>query len=123
MQQPTEHPLSAAPVEPAIPESSPEYLSWLPATCSAVSLRLFAIDSAIIYRTGDQPGRETLQVSRPSIACCAILQHVTAASGKCQRCNWKGGTEATLCENMTQQMSLLAKHSCDTSKVFDMTFG
>ncbi len=63
VQQPTDCPLSAAPVEPAIPDSISEYLTWLPATCSAVSLRLFALDSAIIYRPGDQPGRETLQVT------------------------------------------------------------
>ena len=65
VQQPTERPLSAAPVEPATPDSASEYLTWLPATCSAVSLRLFALDSAIIYRPGDQPGRETLQVTLP----------------------------------------------------------
>lgn len=65
VQQPTERPLSAAPVEPANPESTSEYLTWLPATCSAVSLRLFALDSAIIYCPGDQPGRETLQVTLP----------------------------------------------------------
>ena len=59
---PAERPLSAAPVEPAVVPTPGEHLSWLPATCAAVSLRLFAIDSAIIYRPGDQPGRETLQV-------------------------------------------------------------
>ena len=59
---PTDRPISAAPVEPAIAPTPAEQLNWLPATCAAVSLRLFAIDSAIIYRPGDQPGRETLQV-------------------------------------------------------------
>ncbi|KAL0041481.1 hypothetical protein WJX79_004991 [Trebouxia sp. C0005] len=70
VQQPMERPLSAAPVAPAAPNPTSEYLTWLPATCSAVSLRLFALDSAIIYRPGDQPGRETLQayryIQRPS---------------------------------------------------------
>lgn len=70
VQQPTERALSATPVEPATPDSTSDYLTWLPATCSAVSLRLFAVDSAIIYRPGDQPGRETLQaykyIQRPS---------------------------------------------------------
>lgn len=65
VQQPMERPLSAAPVAPAAPNPTSEYLTWLPATCSAVSLRLFALDSAIIYRPGDQPGRETLQVTLP----------------------------------------------------------
>lgn len=67
---PTDRPISAAPVEPAIAATPAEHLNWLPATCAAVSLRLFAIDSAIIYRPGDQPGRETLQaykyIQRPA---------------------------------------------------------
>ena len=71
VQQPTDRPISAAPVEPVLPATPSEYLSWLPATCSAVSLRLFAVDSAIIYRPGDQPGRETLQVSDSPMLCKA----------------------------------------------------
>lgn len=48
---------------PAIPASPSDSLAWLPATSAAISLRLFAIDAAIIYRPGDLPGREVIQVS------------------------------------------------------------
>jgi hypothetical protein len=37
-------------------------LGWLPPTTAAVSLRLYALDAAILYTPGSQPGRETLQV-------------------------------------------------------------
>ena len=67
---PADQPISAASVEPAIAAIPADQLSWLPATCAAVSLRLFAIDSAIIYRPGDQPGRETLQVG---LGCISLL--------------------------------------------------
>lgn len=63
MQQPTEQPVSDPSVTPAIPASPSDSLAWLPATSAAISLRLFAIDAAIIYRPGDLPGREVIQVS------------------------------------------------------------
>ena len=63
MQQPTQLAVSDPSVTPAIPASSSDSLAWLPATSAAISLRLFAIDSAIIYRPGDLPGRELIQVS------------------------------------------------------------
>lgn len=49
-------------VTPTIPASPSDSLAWLPATSAAISLRLFAIDAAIIYRPGDPPGREVIQV-------------------------------------------------------------
>eukprot|EP00884_Botryococcus_braunii_P016830 jgi/Botrbrau1/3830/Bobra.0183s0056.2 len=36
-------------------------LGWLPPTIPAVSLRLYALDAAILYTPGSQPGRETLE--------------------------------------------------------------
>ena len=62
VQQPTEQPMSDLSVTPAIPASPSDSLAWLPATSAAISLRLFAIDAAIIYRPGDPPGREVIQV-------------------------------------------------------------
>ena len=63
VQQPTEQPVSDPSLEAAIPEPPSESLAWLPATSAAISLRLFAIDAAIIYRPGDPPGRDVIQVS------------------------------------------------------------
>ena len=63
MQQPTEQPVSDPPTEAATPASPSESLAWLPATSAAISLRLFAIDAAIIYRPGDLPGRDIIQVN------------------------------------------------------------
>lgn len=100
VQQPTERPLSAAPVAPVLPATPSELLSWLPATCSAVSLRLFAIDSAIIYRPGHQPGRESLQVTATVQAlalCCQIFA---------SRCSCTSVLAAYLC-NLAEEANLI----------------
>ena len=103
VQQPTERPLSAAPVEPANPESTSEYLTWLPSTCSAVSLRLFALDSAIIYRPGDQPGRETLQVTLPP------CDHTPMVSN-CIKTIWPGTQPYACCDAVIQHCQIA--HQC-----------
>ena len=78
VQQPTEQPLSHA-----VPESASfaESLAWLPATSAAVSLRLFAIDAAIIYRPGDPPGREVIQVSLANVGGNAYITSAGIATG------------------------------------------
>lgn len=59
------------PVTPAVPATPSDSLAWLPATSAAISLRLFAIDAAVIYRPGNLPGREVLPVSR--LVCIASV--------------------------------------------------
>ncbi|KAL3160990.1 hypothetical protein ABBQ38_009379 [Trebouxia sp. C0009 RCD-2024] len=58
--QPTEQAESDPPGRPAVPVTPSDSLAWLPATSAAISLRLFAIDAAIIYRPGNLPGRELI---------------------------------------------------------------
>ena len=49
-----------AEIQPAAADA--QVLEWLPPTVAAVSLRLGALDAALIYSPGLPPARDTLQV-------------------------------------------------------------
>ena len=53
---------------------SAEHLGCLP-TLAAVSLRLHAIDAAIMYQPGEQSARETLPVSVIHVAALSSILH------------------------------------------------
>lgn len=79
--QPTEQAESDPPGRPAVPVTPSDSLAWLPATSAAISLRLFAIDAAIIYRPGNLPGRELIPVSAVLCIACYATRH------NCIHCN------------------------------------
>ena len=54
-------------VQPGFQVEVEEPLGWVPPTCAAVSLRLFALDAALVYQPGQPPARERHQVG--SVLC------------------------------------------------------
>ena len=78
-------------VQPGFQVEVEEPLGWVPPTCAAVSLRLFALDAALVYQPGQPPARERHQVGSVhsmatgcSAAClqqCALLPAHCPAQG------------------------------------------
>jgi len=63
-------------------------LAWLPATMSAVCLRLAAFDAALVYTPGVPPSRDTLQVSVAAIKDHQPLRAVTIRMSACCTVFW-----------------------------------
>ncbi len=71
-----------------------EPLGWVPPTCAAVSLRLFALDAALVYQPGQPPARERHQAGsvpfprlHPAVlpACSTVpcCQHIALHRAAC----------------------------------------
>ena len=63
--------------EGATPDAEQEAqpLAWLPASLASVALRLQALDAALVYKEGQHPAREDLQVKYDSIGIMGSPRH------------------------------------------------